>query len=240
MRVLLTPGEAAGRLGVSRQTLHRWEAAGTLTRIDPQGPPRYDAADVAALARRRAASRSPEQLKERLLEVAASVVAEHGAAAATIEAIATRAGVSRGAVVHHFPHKRELLRGLVAAFIARFESRWAKEAEAAGPGGLAAAYVRATSGPDDVLTAALLVCAGEEPALLEPLRVRVPQWYRRIGADAGNPAVLVPCLAADAMWLFRLFGIVPVDPGGAVGALVAAATRPGGGRSDGETGSGQR
>jgi AcrR family transcriptional regulator len=224
----LTTAQVVARLGVTRQTLHRWEGAGVLRRLDRPGPPRYDPDEVERVGRRRAAHRTPEQLRAALLEQAATLVGEGGATACTIDAVAERAGVSRGAVVHHFPHKEDLLRGLLDAFVARFEAAWQDEVAASreGAGRLGAAYVRATTGPDDVLTMALVVCVAEAPDLLEPLRARMRGWYDRIAADAAADqvdAVLLRCLAADALWLFRLFGVVPLDGASAARVLAADA-----------------
>jgi AcrR family transcriptional regulator len=224
----LSSAQVVQRLGVTRQTIHRWEAAGVLQRLDRTGPPRYDADEVDRIARRRAAERTPEQLRQALLEQAAALVGEGGAAACTIDAVAERAGVSRGAVVHHFPHKEDLLRGLLQSFIDRFEAAWASQLGDAGveQGRLAEAYVRATAGPDDVLTAALVVCVAEAPELLAPLREAMRAWYLRVEADARGAGqdvdqVLLRCLAADALWLYRLFGVAPLDPATAARVLAA-------------------
>lgn len=236
----LSSAQVVQRLGVTRQTLHRWEAAGVLHRLDRPGPPRYDPGEVDRIGRRRAAERTPEQLRQVLLEQAAALVGDGGAAACTIDAVAERAGVSRGAVVHHFPHKEDLLRGLLQSFIDRFEAAWSSQlgdepgepgkpsepGEPGEPGRLAEAYVRATAGPDDVLTAALVVCVAEAPALLAPLREAMREWYLRVEADARAAGqdvdqVLLRCLAADALWLYRLFGVAPLDPATAARVLAA-------------------
>lgn len=227
---MLTGAQVVQRLGVTRQTIHRWEAAGLLRRLERPGPPRYDPAEVERIGRRRAAERTPEQLRLALLEQAAALVGEDGAAACTIDAVAERAGVSRGAVVHHFPHKEDLLRGLLQTFIDRFEAAWSDRLSEAssGRGRLGEAYVRATAGPDDVLTSALVVCVAEAPELLNPLREAMREWYRRIEDDAREAGhdvdqVLLRCLAADALWLYRLFGVAPLDPATATRVLAAGA-----------------
>jgi excisionase family DNA binding protein len=55
--VLIGPQEAARRLGVSRTTLIRWEAAGLLSAVrTPTGQRRYRDDDINALSTGRAAS----------------------------------------------------------------------------------------------------------------------------------------------------------------------------------------
>lgn len=50
---LLTPNEAASRLGVSTRTLRSYEAEGKLTRANVEGRPRYALSDFDAFVRRR-------------------------------------------------------------------------------------------------------------------------------------------------------------------------------------------
>ncbi|PSK86221.1 TetR family transcriptional regulator [Murinocardiopsis flavida] len=70
--------------------------------------------------------RSPEdaaRTRSALLRAALAVFAERGYAAATLAGIAARAGLTRGAVYHHFTDKAEL-------FLASIEENWGA---AAGP-----------------------------------------------------------------------------------------------------------
>ena len=51
--------------------------------------------------------------RERLVEAAIECLAEMGYAATSTNAVCERAGLSRGAQLHHFPSKHELLAGAV-------------------------------------------------------------------------------------------------------------------------------
>lgn len=53
-----------------------------------------------------------EQTRERLIEVAHELFAERGYAAVGTEEIVARAGVTRGALYHHFTDKRDLFRAV--------------------------------------------------------------------------------------------------------------------------------
>lgn len=64
--------------------------------------PRASAADAAATARR-------------ILEIATAHFAEHGFAAASVDEIATAAGVTRGAVYHHYASKPGLFTAVARA-----------------------------------------------------------------------------------------------------------------------------
>ncbi|MGI4902817.1 MAG: TetR/AcrR family transcriptional regulator [Janthinobacterium lividum] len=67
-----------------------------------------------------------------LLEAAAEIIAEVGYEAATMTAIAERAGASIGAVYQYFPNKEAVVRALRSQYGMEMEARWApltREAE---------------------------------------------------------------------------------------------------------------
>ena len=53
--------------------------------------------------------KQPEQVRRALLDCAAQIAAEQGAQAITIQAVAGRAGVTKGGLLHHFDSKQALL-----------------------------------------------------------------------------------------------------------------------------------
>jgi AcrR family transcriptional regulator len=75
--------------------------------------------------------RLPEERPKQILDAAFAEFAERGLAAARLEDIAKRAGVSKGTIYLYFANKEELFRGVihstVIAFIERGEALWAAE-----------------------------------------------------------------------------------------------------------------
>jgi AcrR family transcriptional regulator len=71
--------------------------------------------------------RLPEERPRQILEAALAVFAERGLAAARLDDIARRAGLSKGTIYLYFPNKeelfREVIRHSVVAFIERGEAR---------------------------------------------------------------------------------------------------------------------
>lgn len=53
-------------------------------------------------------TRDPEKTRERLLDAAQDLILDHGFGATTVDAVTTRAGITKGAFFHHFPSKAEL------------------------------------------------------------------------------------------------------------------------------------
>jgi AcrR family transcriptional regulator len=80
--------------------------------------------------------RLPEERPQQILEAATEVFAEKGLAAARLEDIARRAGVSKGTIYLYFPNKeelfREMVRQLVIANIERAERALDDDATSAG------------------------------------------------------------------------------------------------------------
>src|SRR6476661_6171169 len=57
--------------------------------------------------------RLPEERPRQILDAALTVFAEHGLAAARLDDIAKRAGLSKGTIYLYFPNKEELFREMV-------------------------------------------------------------------------------------------------------------------------------
>jgi AcrR family transcriptional regulator len=90
----------AAEAGVSRQTIHHYfgGAKGLRSALAAEG------LDVATAA--------DEPTRERLVEAAIRLMSRPGAGLASIEAIAAEAGMTKGAVYHHFADRGELLRAV--------------------------------------------------------------------------------------------------------------------------------
>lgn len=98
--------------------------------------------------------------RSRILEAVVDVIADEGIDRASVRAVAQRAGVSIGAVQHHFRTKAQMLEGAMAQLTALFEAQ-ARDDAAAGaeapdsPGGSAR-----QDGPGDPLLVLRTMCIG--------------------------------------------------------------------------------
>jgi AcrR family transcriptional regulator len=76
--------------------------------------------------------RQPDVTQQRLLDVAGELVTESGVMALTLDAVAKRAGVSKGGLLHHFPSKHALLVAMVEDISSRFMGQVAEQAKGQG------------------------------------------------------------------------------------------------------------
>jgi AcrR family transcriptional regulator len=142
--------------------------------------------------------------RQRLLDAAAEVAEDAGVTGLTLEAVAERAGVSKGGLLHYFPSKAALLAGMVADIVGRYYAEVDADGYVAASAKSAATARRWTA----VLTASLL-----EPALLDALREPARErWSAALGEAADPVDAAIAWLAADGLWLSDMLGLYELDP----------------------------
>ncbi len=160
--------------------------------------------------------------RTKLLDAAAQVLLEQGAQALTLDAVAKRAGVSKGGLLYHFASKHALTAALVDRTVQQFDRALAEAGDE--PGAATRIYLSATVPADhpggagvpgaDRVAAAVLAAALVDPEALQPLRTMFARWQQRLDNDGIDPAVATAVrLAADGWWFSQLFGLAPPEPG---------------------------
>lgn len=61
-------------------------------------------------------TRDPQRTRERILDSAQALILDHGFGSTTVDAVVSRAGITKGAFFHHFASKAELGRALVERY----------------------------------------------------------------------------------------------------------------------------
>lgn len=163
--------------------------------------------------------RAPDDTRAEIIDKALEVAAELGASGFTLDAVAARTTVSKGALLHHFPTKIALLEGMIDHLGEMHTDGILTEA-ARDPepyGRNARAYLRATViepvTPQDVRIGRVVMAAcAIEPALA----LRWKGWIDRVKVDdPGDPVgaddALMLRLIADGLWLSDLFGLHQVS-----------------------------
>ena len=154
--------------------------------------------------------------REALLRAASEVVRAEGVSSLSLEAVARRAGVSKGGLLYHFPTKDTLLTAMVTDLLERFEAdleqKLQQDAQPA-PGRWLRAFVRATFAtpqPDFDLTAGVLAAAAADPLMLAPFRGAFKRWQEHAENDGLDPAhATLIRLAADGLWFADLLDVAP-------------------------------
>lgn len=172
-----------------------------------------------------------------ILRAASDIVSHDGVRSLTLDAVAHRAGVSKGGLLYHFQSKDALLAGLVLRQLDEFESEVERRAAdmPGGPGRWLRAYVEATFDPSQTigpeLIGALVAAFAENPTLLELVRSRYQRWQQTTN-DEAKDSVLASLvrLAADGLFLADLLGLAPA-PGTEREALREAMRKLAGGQS---------
>lgn len=151
--------------------------------------------------------KQPEQVRRALLDCAAQIAAEDGAAALTIQAVANRAGVTKGGLLHHFDSKQALLAAVFADLLERLDREidTSIEKDPRAEGRFTRAYVRACFSDrlmgEQSLWAALSVAIISEPALRILWSSWLDQRMARHAETDSNPVLTAVRLAADGIWL---------------------------------------
>jgi AcrR family transcriptional regulator len=107
-----------------------------------------------------------------MLNAAEAIVLESGARHMTLDAVASRAGVSKGGVLYHFPTKEALLRAMLERLRKQLDEAWKKKSKGLkeGPGREIKAFILSSAERDprkDQIGSALLAAVAHDPKLLQ-------------------------------------------------------------------------
>lgn len=150
--------------------------------------------------------------RKALLDSAREIVAKFGAIHFTLEAVALRAGVSKGALLHHFPTKHALVESMVRDLVEQF-SQTCRALMARDPqprGRSARAYVNAIAAQSEAeyeQFAAMSVAFLSDMSLMHIWRNGIADALATDAAEQDDPTnTLIVRLAADGMWTSDLYG----------------------------------
>jgi AcrR family transcriptional regulator len=151
--------------------------------------------------------KQPEQVRRALLDCAAQIAAEDGASAITIQAVATRAGVTKGGLLHHFDSKQALLAAVFKDLLDKMDHEIERTmaGDPVARGRFTRAYVRACFSDrllgERSLWGALSVAIVSEPALRSLWSAWLDDRMARHAETDGDPRLIAVRLAADGVWL---------------------------------------
>ena len=163
-------------------------------------------------------ARKREIDKDKVLDAAEAVILESGGRYFTLDAVAERAGISKGGLVYTFATKDDLIHAALEREVTRFEAAVRRRvgSEPVEPAEWVLAHIDEALAEDDASTqkAAFLVTAlVHAPEKLEPIR----RLYQALlgplrSKDAGTAEIRHALLAVEGIFLLKGLGFVEVSP----------------------------
>jgi len=168
--------------------------------------------------------------RERILKAASELVREVGANNISLDAVAERAGISKGGLLYNFPTKVELLRALVANHVERLEAQVAEAQRnhAGSPNALIHAVIESSCLAGAAGKAAkpsgILAAIAQDPLLLDPVREHMRRLMQEIRRTSRNPdRALIAILALEGLRTHDLFEFGALNQDERDGLLAALA-----------------
>jgi len=163
--------------------------------------------------------------REVVLDALETLLLEGGSSAATLEAVAAAAGVSKGGLLYHFGSKEALYQGFLDRLL--IESRAEADGTLTAPEGVVAAYLDVSSVATDPSTRSVLAAlrlAGVQEVDVEGALVQsFEYWYEVIARRIDDPVLArLVQLVGDGLYLHALIGSVQHDEDEQVVARVVA------------------
>lgn len=172
------------------------------------GPSETEADDQARPKRGRPSAR------DKILDATLALVQEIGVPAITLEAVAERAGVSKGGLLYHFPFKEQLMRAANEYLIGRrIQARQAVYEELAPhPNRALKAYVLASvtnRAGNDAISTKLLSAGSMQDASSEPIKRYFAERFPPFADDVGFELAALAHAATEGLWFMEMHGVSP-------------------------------
>lgn len=161
--------------------------------------------------------------RETILDAAEALVLDAGAAHLTLDAVAERAGVSKGGLLYNYASKEALLEAMIARHVDRVTQLQVETLDRLPPGPgreLKACLLTSLDAKgcpkDKRLGVSMIAASANEPRLLEPIRElhrrRLGHLLEAAGAGVNFERAAIVSLAFDGLLLTEMFQVSPYNP----------------------------
>jgi len=152
--------------------------------------------------------------RDGMLDAAEAVVVEAGATRLTLDAVAKKAGASKGGVLYHFPSKDALLEALIERLVTRNQHalQIAVDALPKGKSRTLKGYVVNSLGDPlhtDRVSGALLAAIAGEPKLLDRVRGFFSARFPLLARGVPFERAAVVHIATEGLWFMELMQVSP-------------------------------
>jgi len=147
--------------------------------------------------------------RDKILAAAADVAREAGPGSLSLEAVASRAGVSKGGLLYNFPTKAKLMQGLVESYLKDFEKALETRAAENSHESVLSAYIKLSA--DDCeqpkpSATWMFSAIAEDPDFLTPIKAFKRQLFERLKGETDALGSLLVCfLAIEGLRSMNLF-----------------------------------
>lgn len=162
--------------------------------------------------------------RETVMLAAEDVVLEVGASHLTLDAVAERAGLSKGGVLYHFPNKEALLVAMLERLMDDYRTRSlaAFQAQPEGRGRALRTHVTVALSEDRTdqdrrrcrIASALVAAMAHAPELMDVIKNRLGAVLRSLAYRDGalDPRKAIVMLAADGFVFWEMMKTSPLSP----------------------------
>lgn len=150
--------------------------------------------------------------RDRILDTFEAILASEGERGATLDAVAAKAGVSKGGLLYHFRNRDALVDGLLDRLRSFADADLARMA--AAPEGPSAYYLTtsaATGGPfDRTLIATTRLGVEKHPRAVETIRGIQKNWFELLLGEVGDAGIArAIMLMGDGLYYNAAFAAAP-------------------------------
>jgi AcrR family transcriptional regulator len=162
-------------------------------------------------------TRGRKSSREKILDAAAELVTEIGAGRLTLEAVAEKAGLSKGGLLYNFPTKDALLQGMIQRMIDQVTAEKEALRAKASPGpNLEARVVTKTllniccGGKMQEFATGMMAATAENPQLLDPVRQVISGTLEQLKATSDDlDSALLAWLAVEGLSNLEMHDLSP-------------------------------
>lgn len=160
--------------------------------------------------------KSKQGAREKILQAAEELARETGPGNISLDAVAARAGVSKGGLLYHFPSKAKLLEAVVEDFLGELDHELQQRERENTPNSVVNAYLdifieehcRKSPPPSGLLAA-----MAENPEFLDPVRRFQRVFLDRIRATSSDPTTAtIVFLALQGIRSMELLNMETIHP----------------------------
>lgn len=157
--------------------------------------------------------------RERILQAATAIAKEQGTAHMSLEAVAARAGVSKGGLLYHFANKAKLLEAIVEEHVSAMRTTISEAAasDATRSNSSARAYVdafRLECAHKAPPPSGILAAIAENPGFIDPIRRFQREIVDRFREECTDPrAAIAVFLAIEGIRCLDLLDAQVLAPG---------------------------